>query len=769
MKMNVKDLVRKHHHELFMTLYSILVLLIFYTLLSSNGKILGNDPAVHISKAKEMLEKGVIPASEITWYPPLYRIILAGLMVFTGSLSFEQIVILTKILTATIDCLLVLSIYLLGSKLFGIECGVIASALLLLCFPFYEINFWGGYSSLLSLLFAYVLILYLSFEAESTAHRIVIFLVAISIVLTHQFTTFTIGIILAVYATIVLFTFKRSSSVRLLIIAILGTLTAFSIWYLPVIIPHLDIIITHVFFSQRQYLNLVEQVGFDRYMLNFGSILFLAFIGVALSFIECRKKHILNFYTLLVLCFAIPLALTQSYLIGILVPYDRFIYYALIPMVVFAAGTIYLALKFVFFDISQIGRIKWLLKLSSAFLTIVIIISLYVSRSPILTDKISEATSYYSYISPPFYDAASWLRSVYHENGTVVVTEKPGLFFGLVSGKFTIMEVNPTIERGEIAECVLNLAYEMENPVTLFRVFEAPMPYELDQYNVLIQGIWRRASFLYSEENTISYTVNGSQFTVKLAELPRRILWSQKGGRLSLCIQYLSEGRFIINESVEMSDSVLWTKVNWTFIPLTNGIDHLLIHLSIQFDLNLSFNLTYVPGVFEWGNPWNWPTSHGDNYRWVLTGFDTKTMPDRNIAVYDPKNKILFAIKFLEIPHYGNIGALDSRQIDALRLFYEFENVTCPVTFTYLTINLSEESIPNKFKLRLDKFQEVFEWRGSFTVSRRDYMTFIKEWNVHFLVFNRDKFRAELLNTGRLGLVYLNKNCTVCKVIREIN
>ncbi|MEM2711075.1 MAG: hypothetical protein QXY46_04280 [Candidatus Bathyarchaeia archaeon] len=767
MKVNVKDLVRKHHHELFMVLYSILVFLIFYTLLSSNGKILGNDPAVHISKAKEMLEKGVIAASEITWYPPLYRLILAGLMVFTGSLGFEEIVVLTKILTATIDCLLVLSIYLIGSKLFRVECGVIASALLLLCFPFYEINFWGGYSSLLSLLFACVLVLYLPFETESTAHKVVIFLAAVSIVLTHQFTTFTIGIILAAYTIIALFSFRRSFSVRLLIIAVLGTLIAFSIWYLPVIIPNLDIIVTHVFFSQRQYLNLIRQVGFERYMLNFGSILFLAFIGATLSFIECRKKRALNFYTLLILSFAIPLALSQSYFFGILVPYDRFIYYALIPMVVFAASTIYLALKFVFFDISQISRVKWLVKLSSALLTIVIIVSLYVSRSPILIDKISEATShYYSYISPPFYDAALWLRSAYPENGTVIVTEKPGLFFGLVSGKSTIMEVDPTIGRDEIAGCVLNLAYEMENPVTLFRVFEAPLPYELDQYNVLIQGIWRRASFLYSEENIVSCTVNGSQFTVKLAELPRRILWIQKGSRPSLCIQYLSEGRFIINEVVEMSDSVLWTKANWTFIPLTHDIDHLLIHLSIQFDLNLSFNLTYVPGVFEWGNPWNWPTSHGDNYRWVLTGFDTKTMPNRNIAVYDPKNKVLFAIKFLDVPNYGNIGALDSRQIDALRLFYEYENVTCPVTFTYLTINLSEESIT---KLRLDEFQEIFDWRGSFTVSCRDYTTFTKERNIHFLVFNRDNFRSELLNTRRLSLIYLNKNCTVCKVVHEIN
>ncbi|MBC7129640.1 hypothetical protein H5T51_00265, partial [Candidatus Bathyarchaeota archaeon] len=180
--MHLKSLVNKYYNEFFIAVYSILVIMLFYMLLSSKGAILGNDPAVHLSKAWEMLKTGKVSVSEITWYPPLSRIVLAELMVFTGALSFDGMIFLAKVFIIIVDWLLILSVYLLGSRLFGRECGIIASALTLLCFSFYEINFWGGYSSILSLLFICVLILYLPSKMGSAAHKSIVFLSAASIV-----------------------------------------------------------------------------------------------------------------------------------------------------------------------------------------------------------------------------------------------------------------------------------------------------------------------------------------------------------------------------------------------------------------------------------------------------------------------------------------------------------------------------------------------------------------------------------------------------------
>ncbi len=214
---------------------------------------------------------------------------------------------------------------------------------------------------------------------------------------------------------------------------------------------------------------------------------------------------------------------------NILLPYDRFLYYLMPPVVVFAAAIICLLAKFAVYSNPSMGRknLKFYLK---AFLTISLVVLLVASRFPALTDKISEAKTYYSYMDLPSYKAGLWLKTHYPNKSTVIVTEKPGLFFGLVSGKFTIMETNPTVERATVAETVLNLAYEMENPVTLYRVFEARMPYELGQYNVLIHNVWKRTSFLYDEETSLSYFENGQKFSVYLSNLERKILRVNENG-----------------------------------------------------------------------------------------------------------------------------------------------------------------------------------------------------------------------------------------------
>ena len=57
--------------KIFFLLFSALTVLLFYTLLSSNGFILGNDPAVHLSKTDEIIKSGKVSLSETAWYPPL--------------------------------------------------------------------------------------------------------------------------------------------------------------------------------------------------------------------------------------------------------------------------------------------------------------------------------------------------------------------------------------------------------------------------------------------------------------------------------------------------------------------------------------------------------------------------------------------------------------------------------------------------------------------------------------------------------------------------
>lgn len=749
--------------KVFLSLFSVLVMLLFYALLSSNGLILGNDPAVHLLRASDILESGRISLSEIAWYPPLYHVLLAECILFTGVSNFEHALSLMKLLTAVFNWLLVFSVYMLGARLVDENVGIIASSLLLLCFPLYEINFWGGYSSLLSIVYLYLLLFYLSTKREGLPDKLIAFLTAFSLVLTHQFATFLTIAILAIYALVALLVFRRSITTTF-ILAVFGAITALLLWYVPVILPYINVLISHLFFGEKTYLNLTWRVTLDVFIMSFGFIILIAFFGILLTFYTNKRRKNLEFYTLLGLSLLVPLFFSQSYIFGMLLPYDRFVYYLMPSTVVFAAAVTYIIVRYA---VSYALNLNWSFSSNwlkaKAVALILLAVLLFASRFPVLTGKVCEAIDYYSYLNPQSYEAAIWLNKAFPYKTNVVVSEKPGLFFGVVSGKPTIMEVSPTVEREADAEVILNLAYEVEHPLTLFRVYEAPMPYELDQYNVLIHGVWRRAAFLFDEETSICYAEEGKVSSTSVSKLERRIFWSEENGSKRLNILYLMENELAIIKSVAAANYRIPLHVNWTFTPLRSGLALLYFNLSIHFDLFRSFERAYIPGILDWETPWNKPSYIEGSRKWALVDFRPENLPKSYIAVYDPLNRIFYALKFETYPVWGSLGVLSTNQIDALRLKYCLGNASQKLSISYSVAVFSEESFS---KVNANLFDKIFTMNvtDTFTIVHRDYRTCAEEKGVQFLVFDKGKFRKELLNHGFLQLVFSNDQYVICKV-----
>lgn len=751
----------KKFMKTFFVLFSVSTVFIFYMMLSSNNFILGNDPAVHMSKAYEILELGKVSFSEIAWYPPLYRILLAEYMIFTGASNFENVLLLMKLLTIAFDWLLIFSVYLLGIRLVNEDVGVIASSLILLCFPLYEINFWGGYPSLLSIVYTCLLLFYLPTKREGFGSKLIAFIIAFCLVLTHHFATFLAIAVLTFYALITLLVFRRSLKLTF-ILAGLGALAAFILWYVPIILPYINVFISHTFFDVRTYLNLTWRVSFDVFIMSFGFVIIFTFLGILLTFYISKKRSELEFYTLLCLSFLIPLFFSQSYFFGILLPYDRFVYYLMPPAVVFAAAVTYLVVKYA---ASYITRVDWRIpkyRLKAIVIALAVIL-LFASRFPVLTGKVCEAVDYYSYLNPQSYNAGVWLKEVYPYEAKLVVSEKPGLFFKMISGKPTIMETSPIVQREAAAEVILTLAYEVEHPLTLFRVYEDPMPYERDQYNVLINNIWRRAAFLFDEETSVSYTRDGKPFSIKISDLSRGIFWKIENGCKKLQIQYSFENEFFLTESVEVRNNKIPISITWIFTPLRGGVKNLQFNLSIHFDLYRSFERAYIPGILDWESPWNRPSFIEGNRKWALVDFDPKNLSKNYIAVYDPLNGVFYAFKFEDYPEWGSIGVLSTNQIDALRLRYNLNNADENVSLSYSIAAFSKESFP---KVDFNLFDEIFTLKATnnFAVQYRDYITCAREEGIKFLVFDRGKFRNEFLNHGFLQLVYSNDRYIICKI-----
>src|SRR5512137_1845412 len=96
----------------FAAVFSAVILVVFFSLISMNGLILGNDPAVHLERAQIFLQTGKIPLANIGWTPPLYQILLAALISFTGATSLEQMIFLVKAIAVVINWVLFFSVYL---------------------------------------------------------------------------------------------------------------------------------------------------------------------------------------------------------------------------------------------------------------------------------------------------------------------------------------------------------------------------------------------------------------------------------------------------------------------------------------------------------------------------------------------------------------------------------------------------------------------------------------------------------------------------------
>ena len=105
-------------------------------------------------------------------------------------------IFLVKALAVLVDWLLFLSVYLVASKIFSKKVGATAAVLLFLCFPMYEANAFGGYTTILGIVFLLLVLLYLPLAIEKLGYVTVTFLAAFALFLSHQLAAFLAVIIL---------------------------------------------------------------------------------------------------------------------------------------------------------------------------------------------------------------------------------------------------------------------------------------------------------------------------------------------------------------------------------------------------------------------------------------------------------------------------------------------------------------------------------------------------------------------------------------------
>jgi hypothetical protein len=262
----------------------------------------------------------------------------------------------------------------------------------------------------------------------------------------------------------------------------------------------------------------------------------------------------------------------------------------------------------------------------------------------------------------------------------------------------------------------------------------------------------------------LSFFENGVARYFPLSDLSREIVFEEQGYPKKSVIKYFND-EIILTESILVQNNSYPINVVWALSPLRSEIDDVALYISYFFDLYFSFEKAYVPGSLNWANPWSKP-SYAQGNEWAVVNFSRENlMPESYIGAYDEKNAVAFALKFVDLPDWGNVGALSSRQVDAFRFQYQFDkvNINQTASSTYQILTFSKSNFPEM--QQPSELKSLFDFKPSaFDVKTRNYADYIKEFNIEFVVYDKNRFDSKLLSSQLLRIVYSNDGYAICKI-----
>ena len=748
----------------FITVFSVIILITFYLIISMNGVVLGNDPAVHLEKAQIFLNTGEISLANLGWTPPLYQIVLAMLISFTGVTEITQYICILRVLTAVLDWLLFMSVYLVARKFFNRKVAFIAVILLLLCFPVYEANQFGGYTTVLALAFMLLVLLYTPLAIENLGYLVVTFFAAFSLVLGHQLAAFLAVFIMPPILLYMLIK-SRGKNLKVVLALVFGGGIAFFFYYFQAMFAYIDIVIEYVFFAIKSYAYQIPAVSFNAFITNYGFILFLGLAGVGISCYLLLKQKKPLFWLILTLALFVPFFFAESYLVGFYMPFSWFVYYITTPLAIFAAVTVVFIgdRALMLFNRNRFFFKRNWVKALTIFL--ILILSVTVAyRGGTVYDRIMEASVYYATTDLKAMEAGLWLKENYPDRTVVVSTEIPGFWFQQFSGKNVTAQTDPAIQRMLIAEAVLTLSYELEHNQTMFKAYQAKGD-TLDEYYVSMDEIWHRVTFSSASGDFLYYTIDGVDYEIPIWQLSKEIVFNDTSSPKSLTFVFSNDDVVLTKTITAMNNSYAFD-VSWTLTPVRTQLTNASLYLTTLFDLQYNFEKANIPGLLDWVNPYDAPEEiRESDTTWTTASFTREDLKENYIGLYDDNAEIGYAFRFNNLPDWGNIGSGLNRQIDAVRFQYNLKvvEVNETVSCSYGTLTLSKSSYSTLNRVVLDG---LFNYNTSVNVVSRDFRYYLENDNVGFIVYDKNKLDHQIINSKILQLIYSNDRYVIFQILK---
>ncbi|MFZ7137317.1 MAG: hypothetical protein ACOWW1_02705 [archaeon] len=733
--------------------------------LSTTGVLPGNDPSVHLAKSKQIILDEKISYSEIAWYPPFFHTILAIMQIFAGTMDVMVAAFILKLLIATFNVLALLSVYLLTRKIFGIGTAVASTVFVILSVPLSEMVYWGGYPNLMGLAYIAFIFFVMTKEIKTKPKLFLLFLGAFTLGLAHQLTTF---VFVFMFVPVFLLNSIGSKKRFLTFFAvIIGGGLALLAWYAQIIIDYADIIIDYILYSSTENYYQIPSVGLDNLLKKFGTSLPLAAIAIPIMFFVLWKKKSLKESVMLVFWLAVPVFWSQSFLVGIQLPYARFIYFFATPVAILCGIATYFLIKKIPTLLETFVLSKYVKNLQAIDVTKIVVIaaicSLMVVQGTLFVQSIETFPEYYQRASIPSYKAGMWVNE--HTNiqeGRAVTSRSPGSWFYAFTDISTIQETDPMSSRSAVAESVLYSFYEMENSVTSTREFDNVSPSAGQEIHVSYYNIWKRILQMPNTKEEFRYMNSAQQWvTIPLSECQITVYWTQNTTEQAQLVTEYEHELFTITKTVTVQSNTTLIDMKWKLVT-NQDFEKSRLEVAHFFDMSLDFKEVLVPDVIEWENPWDFP-EFVDPEKNFATVEGPNILSKNRLAVLDPTNEILVGFEITQqSPNWCNIGSLESRFIDAVRLTYYYDNIaqneTKEAGYTIFVHAFQDnEMIRWPHEILINRFDD----QTNLPVYARDFLSYIEQNDVKIVAVDTQRVVSTIPATPALDKIYCNNGASI--------
>jgi hypothetical protein len=705
---------------------------------------------------------------------PGYHIFASSIMLMTGLSDVTAHVVIVALFSS----LIVLSAFLITRSIWSETAGYIVAFLVAISRFDIEMTLWGGYPNVITLLLI-PLTFYLYLQKDRFS--LTPFLVSTSILAGSIFFTHSLSAAIFIGVTFITVFFVLISPKKF------GASRKTGLYWLMSIVLGAVLVLPFLVNAVPTYLHdnssapgvqgvsdITSAILTTRILpLEFVFPLFLIILAFVL-FSKAYKGRFINLPTLLLsIWLFVPLFLTQGYLFGFIIDYNRFLYFIILPIMIFIALMIDHASGFFTSIIGtyrsltkQVQKVKkntsknvaWLSthlthKVIYGGITLFFLLFSFVVIPVFMTpsSNVGETIqSFYQVMDNPGWDAMQWSKQNTPINSVFVSDALYGWWFGGFAQRPTLSAVDPQyitsareVAPAKNATYLLDTDYLIDN--NLVQVREDGGYVARHNPEILADLNWTYFPYSFftfdSSQNEIKYKVNGNLTSVYLNQLTVKEMHFEDS---------LDHKTIVVSRGNEFFNYTQLTTLykGLRFVNLTSTLD------------------STVPGVsFDWVNidvqSKGTQIIYDDKRTVALVDVGVKTLGQLIFTSNQPnvttkvENPLLLDLEYnLQGRSYGQIQiSASAYSADNNPDIYKDSTSIQTFFIPIITTNLKSNQIP----LRTD-FKEWF-----------DYRLELQRNNVSYIACRNAELDVKFRGDPSFSLVFINSEVAIFKVNGNLN